>query len=269
MVAEKATGTPLGAQLEARFWQPLGMTRTSFQGDGPPPAASAKGYLLTNTGFREISDSTGYRPTRSAATVAWAAGAVVATADDIATWARALYEGDVLEAGSTTEMLDYARYVGGGKYGLGVRTRTLDGRRMFGHTGSLRGYAATMWHLPAENVTVVVTTNRGRIYADTIADVLLRRVFKDTTPPSVPTGLAGTAQANRVVKLAWNPSTDNAPGTVRYRVFRDGVAIGTQTTATSYSDQPTAGQHRYQVRAIDAAGNKSALSPPIYVTARR
>jgi D-alanyl-D-alanine carboxypeptidase len=269
MVAEKAAGVGLGEQLRTRFWQPLGLARTSFQGDGPPPSAAAKGYLLKSTGFKEISDSTGYRPTRSAATVAWAAGSMVATADDIATWGRALYGGGVLQPASLTEMLDYGRYPGGGQYGLGLRTRTLDGRRMFGHTGSLRGYVAAMWHLPAENTTVVVTTNRGRIVANEIVNAILRRVFRDTTAPSVPTGLTGSAHPNRVVKLTWNASTDNLPGTIRYRVFRDGVAIGTKVTTTSFSDQPTAGSHKYRVRAIDAAGNKSALSPPIYLSATR
>ncbi len=33
----------------------------------------------------------------------------------------------------------------------------------WGHTGSLRGYVSYLWHLPAENITVVLLTNRGRV----------------------------------------------------------------------------------------------------------
>lgn len=266
LVAEAAGGAQLGEQLRTRFTHPLGLARTYFQGDGPPVAASAKGHLLKPAGMKEISDSTGYRPTRSAATVAWAAGDGVATADDIATWARALYGGEVLDPESLAEMLDDARYPGSG-YGLGVRVRQLDGRRLVGHTGSLRGFVAATWHLPADETTIAVLTNRGRINAHKIVNVLLRRVFVDTIAPSVPTALLGLAGDDRYVTLGWNASTDNMPGTITYRVFRNGTAIGTRQTATTYVDRPTAGTHRYQVRAIDAAGNKSALSGAIYVTA--
>jgi len=86
MVIEKITGISVGQQFAATLYGPLGLGRTWFQGDGPPPAESAKGYLLNKSGvFREWSDASGYRPTRSAATVAWTAGGVVANADDLAT----------------------------------------------------------------------------------------------------------------------------------------------------------------------------------------
>ncbi|MDP8905868.1 MAG: phosphodiester glycosidase family protein [Chloroflexota bacterium] len=92
-------------------------------------------------------------------------------------------------------------------------------------------------------------------------------IIAPVTPPTVPTGLTAVAEPNRIIKLSWNASTASVEGTIRYRVFRDGVAIGTKQTALTYTDQPTAGVHYYQVRAIDAAGNKSALSPSITVTA--
>jgi hypothetical protein len=48
-------------------------------------------------------------------------------------------------------------------------------------------------------------------------------------------------------------------------VFRDGVAIGVQTSALTLTDTPPAGTHRYQVRAVDAAKSRSALSASITV----
>jgi zinc D-Ala-D-Ala carboxypeptidase len=89
----------------------------------------------------------------------------------------------------------------------------------------------------------------------------------DTTPPSVPSGLTAKARSNRYVVLSWNESTDDMPGTVRYRLFRDGLAIGSKMTALTYTDRPTAGRHEYRVRAIDAAGNKSVKSPAVSVKA--
>jgi hypothetical protein len=87
--------------------------------------------------------------------------------------------------------------------------------------------------------------------------------------PSVPQGLTAVAEPGFVVKLSWQASTSSVAGTIRYRVFRNGSAIGTQQTALTYTDQrKKVNTFSYQVRAIDAAGNKSALSPPITVTTR-
>ena len=91
---------------------------------------------------------------------------------------------------------------------------------------------------------------------------------RDVTPPSVPQALTARAADNRVIELSWQPSTDDRAGTVRYRLFRDGTAIGSLQAGLTFTDQPaTVGSYQYQVRAIDAAGNRSALSAPISATA--
>jgi CubicO group peptidase (beta-lactamase class C family) len=201
--------------------------------------------------------------------VAWTAGGIVATADDLATWARALYGGSLLSPASLAEMTDFDRYPAE-NYGLGTRRRTMDGHAMHGHAGSLRGYMAGMWHLVGDNTTVVVLTNRGRIDIEsTIIKALIRRILSDTAAPSVPTGLTPAPRSNRYVQLSWSASIDNMPGAIRYRIFRDGVAIGVRQTTLSYTDRPSVGKHRYQVRSIDMAGNKSARSPAVSVFAYR
>ena len=267
LVAERAGGASVGDQLRTRFWEPLGLDNTSIQSYGPPPSNAAMGYLWSTDHFREISDGSGYRPTRSAATVAWSIGDVVASADDIATWADALYGGEVLEAASLTEMLDWERYPGGQDYGLGTRTQEWDGRRMFGHTGSIRGYVAAAWHVPSQDATFVVVTNRGRTNAHvSISTALMDAVFVDVSPPSVPADLAGAGQVHRYVQLTWEPSTDNHAGTIMYRLLRNGSKIGTRTTALNYLDRtPSVGAYRYQILAIDATGNRSAKSPSVSV----
>ena len=83
----------------------------------------------------------------------------------------------------------------------------------------------------------------------------------------MPQGLTATHAGGGTVSLAWQQSTsDNAP--VRYRVFRNGRAIGTKQTALTYTDQLAKGvTARYQVRAIDSSGAKSALSPSLTFSA--
>jgi glucose/arabinose dehydrogenase/chitodextrinase len=89
----------------------------------------------------------------------------------------------------------------------------------------------------------------------------------DTTPPSAPTGLSGTAVGSSRVDLTWSASTDNA-GVAGYRVERCQGAGCTNfaqiaaPTATSYSDTGLAPSttYRYQVRAVDASGNLGPYS---------
>ena len=88
----------------------------------------------------------------------------------------------------------------------------------------------------------------------------------DTTPPSAPTGLTATAGPGQV-DLTWTASTDNV-GVSGYRVERcqgagctDFAQVGTPT-GTAFTDTGLAASttYRYQVRAVDAAGNLSAYS---------
>src|SRR5690606_4108691 len=88
----------------------------------------------------------------------------------------------------------------------------------------------------------------------------------DSTPPSVPQGLAASPVSSERIDLAWQPSTDDVL-VAHYEVFRDGVSIGT-VPSTSYSDTGLASgtTYSYTVRAIDGAGNPSAISSPVDAT---
>ncbi len=84
----------------------------------------------------------------------------------------------------------------------------------------------------------------------------------DNEPPSAPGNLrlSGTATTNSV-SMVWNASTDNT-GVTGYQVTRNNVVINQSTiTATNYTDSSVnaSATYRYQVSALDAAGN-TALS---------
>ena len=113
--------------------------------------------------------------------------------------------------------------------------------------GTVRGVGNGLWDIGAFE------------YAD---------VTPDTTPPSTPTGLNGTAISESRIDITWIASTDNV-GVSRYRVLRNDIEIASAITQTMYSDQtgltPNTG-YSYKIIAEDGAGNVSAASAAVNVT---
>ena len=89
----------------------------------------------------------------------------------------------------------------------------------------------------------------------------------DTQPPSAPAGLTAPTTTSSSISLTWTASTDNVAVT-GYQILRAPGAsggtfaqVGTSTTTSFTNSGLTASTtFRYQVRAIDAAGNVSAVS---------
>jgi hypothetical protein len=83
----------------------------------------------------------------------------------------------------------------------------------------------------------------------------------DTTPPSTPTNLTAVAEGSGV-RLNWTASTDTLGGAVTYEILRgDDTAVMPSSTTTLLDPVQTA--TRYFVRAVDAAGNKSATTAAV------
>lgn len=88
----------------------------------------------------------------------------------------------------------------------------------------------------------------------------------DTTAPSTPAGLSSSSVSSSGAVIGWTPSTDNV-GVTGYIVYRNGVQVGTSTTA-SYTDSGLTASttYTYTIKAKDAAGNVSPASSSLSVT---
>lgn len=89
----------------------------------------------------------------------------------------------------------------------------------------------------------------------------------DHVAPSSPANVHTTALSSTSVDLAWDAATDNV-GVTGYAVYRDGTAVGTTDGPSFTDDGLVAGAtYSYTVTALDAAGNESAPSTALVVTA--
>lgn len=107
-----------------------------------------------------------------------------------------------------------------------------------------------------------------RVYARALSAAEAQWLFNpvaDTTPPSRPTELAGTAVTATQVNLTWSPSSDDQ-GVAGYRIWRNDVALGT-VAETKFADfnAPVGTSNTYILRAFDVLGNESADSEAITV----
>src|SRR5829696_2790364 len=88
---------------------------------------------------------------------------------------------------------------------------------------------------------------------------------RDTTPPTIPTGLRVAGVTEDTITLTWNPSTDNSGSIHHYVVSPGSWHPGNSTTKTITGLVPSYTQ-TYRVSAVDAAGNDSGQSAPLTAT---
>jgi D-alanyl-D-alanine carboxypeptidase len=173
-VAEAVEGKPLHRQLRQRFLRPLGLEDTFYQPAEQPPADAAHGHWRSGNGYLDHTKGSEFVPFMAAASVAGPAGAMASTAADLATWAAALYGGDVLRAEMREEMTTFLRP---GLYGLGADVAVFAGHRAHGHRGGIRGYESSMWYFPETGVSMVLLSNQGNWLTDEPMEKLVRAVL--------------------------------------------------------------------------------------------
>lgn len=176
LIAEDLDNKPLARIFQDRLFTPLGMTGTSFPADTDTsiPAPYSRGYFYgTNvetmdqpslsadrlaavaSGELKATDATNDNPSWT-----WAAGQGISTANDLATWVKAMVGGDLLDgevqdlrmASIQPSDIDDPESAG---YGYNIAQMG----PLLGHTGELPGYNSFMGYDPVNEVTIVAWGN--------------------------------------------------------------------------------------------------------------
>jgi D-alanyl-D-alanine carboxypeptidase len=154
MILERVGGTSAGAVVRELALEKAGLSRTFLDGDEPLTGELAPGYEA------QSDVTTRYHPS-----VAWTAGAMVATPLDAVKWVTALYGSDaVLSADSKRELSSVVLQSGG--YGLGVTvipaSSTLGNGRGVGHGGSIFGYQTQAFWFEGSKIGLVSIVGDSR-----------------------------------------------------------------------------------------------------------
>ncbi len=171
LLVEKLTGRPYEKAVEQRILKPLKLSDTEVPGDnvnirGP----HAHGYWTVDG---KPSDITRINPS-----VAWSAGEMVSTTQDLDTFIVALTSGKLLKPAQQKELAKTTDV--SPEYGLGLQVQTLPcGTKVVGHGGGIPGYASDLLTTPDNKkrlemslTSAPVDGNPGQAY-----NTLLNEVF--------------------------------------------------------------------------------------------
>ena len=156
IVIEAATGNNIAAEIRDRIIEPLELDDTFFAGEEEIPGGYVSGYwdfdqngTLDNINIANLS-------------WAWATGAMVSNTEDLDTFARNLFTGDLLQPETLNMMLDTIPATNDdnySSYGLGVGTIESPNRFWYIHRGQTLGYRSNMWYSPQDDLTYIELIN--------------------------------------------------------------------------------------------------------------
>jgi D-alanyl-D-alanine carboxypeptidase len=93
------------------------------------------------------------------------AGAIVSTPSDLTKFLEALFAGKLVKSESLSKMKTITD-----NYGMGLFQFPFDGKKGFGHTGGIDGFASSASYFPSDSLAVAYCTN-GQVYA--MNDILI------------------------------------------------------------------------------------------------
>ena len=169
MIIERITGRPYEDEMRRRLLVPLAL-RNTIASDRPALPGVVNGYAGPGNelgGFDAslVEDAGGARLAVNPQ-LEWTGGGVASTADDLARWAKLLYEGKAFDPSLIPELTRGvpARLGRDARYGLGVIIRPSPLGESWGHSGFFPGYATEMAYFPATRTAVALQINATNPY---------------------------------------------------------------------------------------------------------
>ncbi|HKQ74855.1 MAG TPA: serine hydrolase domain-containing protein [Blastocatellia bacterium] len=171
MIFERVSGRTVYGEVERRILKPFKLKDTTPSDSRVIPGL-IPGYVSPRSPFgfdgrTIIDDKFVINPQME-----WCGGGFASTAEDLAKWAKLLYEGRLLRQTTVEQLLDAvpAKTGEGHKYGLGAQVRRTDWGVTYGHGGWFPGYLSEVEYFPKHRTAIAVqfnTDNFGQLKRNT------------------------------------------------------------------------------------------------------
>lgn len=162
-VIEKVTGEPWHVAMTRLLLEPLGLQHIRYGDNAVVMPRRVAGYTTDNPAHQVNNASF------ISMSIPAAAGGLVATADELLRWMRALTHGRVISAQDFQRMITPAMPGAAHPYGMGMYLWRVRGSDMVGHTGQIDGFCSAVAYLPKQDVTVIVLANDDNFDARTMS----------------------------------------------------------------------------------------------------
>ena len=161
MIIERVTGNRYYAEMRRRLLDPLGL-RNTVPSDSRTIPGLVQGYAGPNNPFGGTDAMITDGRFAINPQFEWTGGGIASTSEDLARWAKAMYEGRGYPPSLMSQALDGvpARPLGANaRYGLGVILRQTPLGLTYGHSGFFPGYLTEMMYFPDTRVAIAVQIN--------------------------------------------------------------------------------------------------------------
>ena len=177
MIIEKVTGRKFYDEASRRLLKPLKLKDTIPQ-DGMKLKGLVQGYAGPNNPFGGKDAMIHEGRFTINPQFEWTGGGFASTAQDLARWAKMMYEGRAYSPDLVPQVLDgvAAPMLGREtKYGLGVIVRKTQAGTSYGHSGFFPGYMTDMMYFPESKIAIAVQVNTsvGRDLGKPLSRVLV------------------------------------------------------------------------------------------------
>ena len=228
MIVERVSGQTFQAFTQARLFQPLGMTHTSWRDDytrvvkGRAIAYSERSGFHTNMPFENVFGN----------------GGLLTTVGDLLKWNEHFDTPPEGDAPMVAEQQKAGHFNDGRVhgYGLGLFVGSYKGLREISHSGSTAGYQAFLTRFPDQRVSVAVLCNvasaQATQYAHAVADAYLGNRVK--SPAVTPTHTLTSAEMDRFAGM-WKSDVTELPVTIG----RDNDGLFANRTIRLQAESPT------------------------------
>jgi D-alanyl-D-alanine carboxypeptidase len=165
IIIEKASGRTYWQFLQERIFKPLDMNATRSTDPQPIVSNRASGYEWKNDHFEN-------RPILLPV-IAFSAGSLLSTVEDMAKWEAALSTEKLLKKSSLDQMWTAAVTNEGAdapfNYGFGWFVDSYHGHRLVQHSGGTPGFSSVIYRFLSEKLTIIILTNHSDMIIDELA----------------------------------------------------------------------------------------------------
>ncbi|AWI27195.1 serine hydrolase [Flavobacterium pallidum] len=163
-IIEKITKKSYPENVAVRVIKKAGLTDTKYYGTINPANNESFSYAFEGGKWNKREEWH--------ESVAYAAGALQSTPDDLTRFARALFEGKIISKNSLEEMTRMEN-----KFGKGIFTFPFGDKKFFGHTGGIEGFSSSLGYNPEDGAGFAMTVNAANYDTNKIAIMALSAFY--------------------------------------------------------------------------------------------